>query len=124
LVGAVEDGLLIEPNPERASDLVGRIDRHTLGQLIKKLNSKTQSLDQIESLLSSALEERNRPLHSFYRQHNFRRNTDEGRALMLKDLESIHDTLLDAYKAVVLLSGVDLDAVSREHKAPTRHLPI
>jgi len=43
---------------------------------------------------------------------------------MLKDLESIHDTLLDAYKAVILLSGIDLDAVSREHKAPTRHLPI
>ena len=124
LVGAVEDGLLIEPNPQRASDLTGRINRHTLGQLIKNLNSKTQSLDQIESLLSSALEERNRLLHSFYRQHNFRRNTDEGRALMLKDLESIHDTLLDAYKAVMLLSGIDLDAIGSEHKAPTRHLPM
>jgi hypothetical protein len=36
-------------------------------------------------------------------QHNFRRNSEEGRARMLDDLESIHDTLLHAYKAVMLL---------------------
>jgi len=114
---------LTAPNPERASDLLAIINRHTLGQLLKSLNDKTQSLDELESLLSKALEERNRLLHSFYRQHNFRRNSDEGRALMLKDLESIHDALLDAYKAIMLLSGVDLDAPG-EYKAPTRHLPI
>jgi hypothetical protein len=122
-IRCVDDGLLTKPAPGRASDLLDTINRHTLGQLLKSLNNKTQSLDILEPLLSKALEERNRLLHSFYRQHNFRSNSDEGRALMLKDLESIHEKLLDAYKAVMLLSGTDLDAAT-EYKAPTRHLPI
>ena len=55
---------------------------------------------------------------------------------MLDDLESIHDTLIKAYKAVMLLSGTDLDALVKESMAheneggssgdegPTTHLPI
>jgi hypothetical protein len=42
---------------------------------------------------------------------------------MLEDLESIHSTLLDAYKAVLALSGIDLDALV-DMKLPTRHVPI
>jgi hypothetical protein len=121
------DGLLVEPNPERASDLFDTVNRHTLGHLIRGLNSTTQSVDALESLLSKALRERNRLFHSFYRQHNFRRNSDEGRRLMLKDLESIHDELLRAYKAVLLLSGVDQNALvdtAVEFNMPTRHVPI
>ena len=123
LTSAVEGGLLDQPNRQRASDLLEKTNRHTLGQLLKSLNGKTESLDTVEPLLLNALEERNRLSHSFYRQHNFRRSSNEGRALMMKDLESIHNTLLDAYKAVTQLSGVDLDAPV-EMKMPTRHLPI
>jgi hypothetical protein len=124
---SAEDGLFIEPNPERASDLHETINRHTLGQLIKGLNRPTQSREALESLLFKALRERNRLFHSFYRQHNFRRNSDEGRELMLKDLESIHNPLLEAYKAVMLLDGIDLDALidtTAKYGAPTRHVPI
>jgi hypothetical protein len=42
---------------------------------------------------------------------------------MLEDLESIHNALLNAYKAVMLLSGVDLDTAI-ETNLPTRHVPI
>jgi hypothetical protein len=38
-------------------------------------------------LLANALAERNQPFHSFYRKHNFRRNSKEGRAKMLEDLD-------------------------------------
>ena len=110
LIGAADDTLLPELNPKRASDLLGRINRHTLGQLLKHLNSKTQSIDQLDAILSKAIEERNRLSHFFFRQHNIRRNSDEGRTLMLKDLESIHDTLLEAYRAIMLLSGIDMEA--------------
>jgi hypothetical protein len=85
------------------------VDSHTLGRLLKHLATKTQSITALESLLRKALQERNRLSHSFYRQHNFRRNSDDGRALMLADLESIHDSLIEAYKAVLLLSGVNVD---------------
>ena len=123
-VRAEEDCLLTKPNPARASELAGKIDRYTLGQLLKEVNKSTESLDRLESLLSRALEERNRLFHSFYRQHNFRRNSDEGRAVMIEDIESIHCTILEAYKAVLLLSGIDLDAMDANMDLPTRHLPL
>jgi hypothetical protein len=103
--------------------LVRQIDKHTLGQLIAKLKVKNQSIANLEDVLAKALDERNRLFHFYYRQHNFRRNSDEGRQRMQDDLESIHGTLLSAYKAVMLLSGVDLDRLSAT-SLPTKHLPI
>jgi hypothetical protein len=127
LVRGVENDLIIEPNPNLACDLYGKINRLTLGQLLRNLNNTVLSLDALGALLTNALEERNRLFHSFYRQHNFRRNSDEGRAIMLKDLESMHFSLIEAYKAVMLLSGVDLDALVNaggDFEGPTRHVPI
>ena len=127
LVRGTEDKLISEPNPNRATDVYRQINRQTLGQLLKNLKNTNQSLQELDSLLSNALGERNRLFHSFYRQHNFRRNSDEGRMLMLRDLESIHDILLHAYKAVMLLDGVDLDGLADttvEHNLPTRHVLI
>lgn len=122
-IGVAEENLLSEPNPERASALFKKINRQTLGQLLKNANNSTESVSHLEALLSRSLAERNRLSHSFYRRHNFRRNSEEGRVLMLKDLESIHDTLLEAYKAVMLLSGIDLDAIDIG-QLPTKHVPI
>jgi hypothetical protein len=122
-IGVVEANSLDEPDPERASELFKKINRQTLGQLLKKVSNSTESVSHLEGLLSRALAERNRLSHSFYRRHNFRRNSDEGRALMLNDLESIHDALLEAYKAVMLLSGIDLDSTVVD-RLPTRHVPI
>jgi hypothetical protein len=121
--GVVEENLVNQPNPNRAADMLRQIDKHTLGQLITKLKAKNQSVANLEDVLTKALDERNRLFHSFYRQHNFRRHSDEGRQRMLDDLESIHKTLLDAYKAVMLLTGVDLDKLSAT-ELPTKHLPI
>jgi hypothetical protein len=123
LHGIVEENLVDQPDPNRAAELFSKIDKHTLGQLITKLKAKNQSIANLEDVLVKALDERNRLFHSFYRQHNFRRNSDDGRQRMLDDLESIHKTLLDAYKTVMLLSGVDLDKLSAT-ELPTKHLPI
>ena len=121
--GIAEENLVNQPNRNRAADLFRQVDRHTLGQLIVKLKGKNQSIANLEDTLAKALDERNRLFHSFYRQHNFRPNSDDGRQRMLDDLESIHETLLVAYKAVMLLSGVDLDQLSAT-SLPTKHLPI
>lgn len=121
--GVIEENLLDHPDTNRAAELFRQINKHTLGQLIIKLKAKNQSIANLEEVLAKALDERNRLFHSFYRQHNFRRNADEGRRRMLDDLESIHKMLLDAYKAVMLLSGVDLDKVSATGLR-TKHLPI
>jgi hypothetical protein len=45
--------------------------------------------------------------------NNLRRNSENGRAIMMKDLEVMHEKLLKAYKAVMLVSGVDLEKARR-----------
>ena len=123
MTGAVDAGLIENPDPAKATELLTFVNKQTLGQLLKSLNRSTDSIAQLESQLTLALKERNRLSHSFYREHNFRRNSEDGRALMMKDLEAIHGVVLTAYKAVVRLSGIDLDKITSS-ALPTRHVPI
>ncbi len=126
LIRATEKRLHVDKNVKLATEILESINRLTLGQLIKKLNKSTASVEEMEALFSRALDERNRLFHAFYRHHNFRRNSDEGRAIMIADLDSIHTTLLDAYKALMLLSGIDLYALVEAGTMPTpsKHVPI
>lgn len=119
----VEAGLFETKDPEAAARILDQINRNTLGQLLWQLHGNYNELDALESLLNVAKAERNRLIHSFYREHNFRRNSAGGRALMLKDLEKIHDKIIEAYKAVMKLSGVDLDKIHMQG-LPTGHVPI
>lgn len=121
--GAIKKNLFEKQDPDVATELYNSMNRKTLGQLLKGVKSTDISVAHLEELLSKALKERNRLAHSFYRQHNFRKNSEEGRQVMLDDLEKIHEVLLEAYKAVMLLSGVDLDKLSTSG-LPTRHVPI
>jgi hypothetical protein len=119
----IREDLIEKKDPARAADILSRVNRNTLGQLLNNLRNQTTSLDSLDDLLSKALHERNRLFHSFYRQHNFRRFSTEGITLMLEDLEKIHSVIFDAYKAVLILEGVDLDAAAKA-ELPTRHVPI
>lgn len=123
VVGAVDKNLIEQPDEKTATALYKSINRQTLGQLLKSLKNSSESVDHLEEKLARALKARNRLAHSFYRQHNFRRNSEDGRAKMLKDLEQIHNDLIDAYKTVMLLSGVDLDKMVLD-QLPTGHVPI
>lgn len=122
LAGA--EDLIVNKNPARAAELLTEINRATLGQLIRRLNDGSdRHLD--EDVTVRALEVRNRLAHSFYREHNLRRNSVDGRKLMLEDLHAMHDVLLDAYKQVMLVSGVDLDALADQQiEMPAGHLPM
>jgi hypothetical protein len=99
------------------------VDRRTLGQLIKLLRKSKQFEHTLESELATALTDRNRLSHSFYRDHNFRRKTADGRAIMLADLDAIHARVLDAYVDVLKLSGIDL-AAAKVFGMPTEHLEL
>jgi hypothetical protein len=122
--GAAEQNLLDNPNPEVALRLINGINKQTLGRLFQNAKTAVERLAEVEELLERAVNARNRLSHSFYRQHNFRRNTDEGRAVMLNDLESLHDEILNAYKAIMLLSGIDLENPPPGLTLPTRRVPI
>jgi len=110
---------------KRATTIMKGINRQTLGALVNCAKDKNLGTEEVEALLDRALGERNRLSHSFYRQHNFRRNSGEGRTVMMKDLEDIHSTIFEAYKALMLLGGTDLDALAAEPFAlPTGRVSI
>jgi len=111
---AIEKKLFEEPNPELATKLLEKVNKQTLGRLINNAKIKVESLEEIESLLFAALKERNRLAHSFYWEHNFRLRAedDAGREIMFEDLERMHDIILNAYKAVMMISGIDLENTS------------
>jgi len=118
----LDEGLLENKNPARASDILSAVNRHTLGQLLKSLNNHTESL--VRSTLFSVRRAMSATGCPFVlREHNFRRNSDEGRALMLEDLKGIHSALLEATQAVLALKWGDLEVLAGM-KVPTRHLPI
>jgi hypothetical protein len=119
--------LLDIPDSGKATEIYRRINKHTLGQLIRNLGKKADSIKDLEIILCDALEVRNDLAHSFYLKHNFRRNSEEGCKIMLRDLYDIHERILTAYKAVMLISGVDLEKLAAEDRdipQPTRHLPL
>ena len=118
-----EHDLMRKPDPVLARNIFADVDRKTLGQLIRAAQAKVSTPDNLEDLLERALRARNRLNHVFYRRHNFRRNSDEGRAVMLKDLEHMHDEILGAYKALLRLSDVELDKLAAVD-LPSRHLPL
>jgi hypothetical protein len=110
---------------KRAAEILKGINRQTLGSLMKNAKCVNLGLDEMETLLNNALRERNRLSHSFYRQHNLRRNSGEGCAVMMRDLEDIHHCLLDAYKTLMLLSDEDLEELVKSPFAlPTGNVPI
>ena len=95
-----------------ARAILDRINKSTLGALLLDATKALGGLDAAD-LFADALAERNRLTHAFFRHHNFRRNTPEGRDVMLADLESIHATVLAAYKAALAISGIDLDSLEQ-----------
>ena len=105
-----------------ARAILDRINKGTLGALLLDATKALGGLDAAD-LFADALAERNRLTHAFFRHHNFRRNTAEGRDVMLADLESIHATVLAAYKAALAISGIDLDSFE-QHGDITTHVDL
>ena len=96
----IDEGLLEHPNPNRGEEIYKQTHKKTLGQLIQSLRSFEDFNEDIEQLLSKALDSRNKLSHFFYMEHNFRRFSDDGRDVMLRDLEAIHEVLQETYMAV------------------------
>jgi len=72
---------------------------------LKQVGKSENHIDEVYSKLEDALKVRNRLSHSFFREHNFRRNTEDGCSIMLKDLICMHDILLEAYRELLEISN-------------------
>lgn len=122
-VKGVEHDLYIGDKGELATEIYKQINKSTLGQLLKQVAKPAGFSEDLELLLAKALADRNYLFHSFYRKHNFRKNSDEGRANMLADLETRHQRILDAWITILRLQGYDLDKLMNV-PLPTQHVKI
>ena len=98
-------GLFENPDPNKATEIEKKINKRTFGTLKKNLEQGGESIEHIKQLLNDALESRNRLTHRFYAYHQC--DSDDGRDVMLRDLEAIHKVLLEAFKKILRLSGID-----------------
>lgn len=85
-----------------------QMDKFTLGRLDKMLQKKGLADDETLQFVSSALAARNYLAHEFYRTHNFGKDTPAGRQKMLDDLKKVHNTIFEAYRKVLLISGIEI----------------
>ena len=122
---ALEANLLAKPDPVVARSMMKRINKMTLGQLINLIDkSRYENVPPLKSL-REALEARNSLQHKFYRLHNNRIQSEEGRLIMMKNLEEIHTTIFSAYRETLKANGIDLDELAETRPLlPTKHLPL
>lgn len=95
---AMEQGLRFKTDSDKARKLLHDIDRSTLGQLLGSLKKCVGLDDRLADRFASSLQTRNRLFHRFYESHNFKIQTDEGRDVMMADLETMHVELFNAWQ--------------------------
>lgn len=110
------DGWHITPDVKAGRKLVADIDRHTLGQMLTRVKDLVTFEEGLDLSLMSALKARNRLNHGFYERHNFRIDTDEGRDLMIDDLEALHIELFDAWRIVSAMTATTLACIVEQKK--------
>lgn len=96
--GLESDWHITGPDREAGLKAVAEIDGHTLGAMLKKLKGVVEIDDFLAEKLTSALKDRNRLIHGFYEKHNFKIDTDEGRDIMMADLDKLHTNLFEAWQ--------------------------
>ena len=94
-----------------ATRTLQEIDESTLGQLLRKVRTKSEVSGDIETTLREGLRIRNKLCHGFYLKHGNRIQTDEGRDLMMADLEEMHQKLFRAYQLADSMSSLAVQVV-------------
>ena len=112
----LESGWHVVPDGASGRDLLGEIDRSTLGGLLTKLKRHVEIDDDLSARFASALAARNRLNHGFYERHNFKIQTDEGRDAMMADLEALHDELFTAWQLAGAITSLASEVLMREHE--------
>ena len=94
-----------------ATRTLQEIDESTLGQLLRKVRTKSDVSADIEATLREGLRIRNKLSHGFYLRHGNRIQTDEGRDLMMSDLEEMYEKLFRAYQLADGMSSLTVQVV-------------
>lgn len=100
-----------KPDLQDATDKYAKINKSTLGQLLRSARTVVDLDEDLIDMFGDALDTRNKLMHGFYLRHNFAIQTDAGRDSMIEDLEETHTILYNAWQIADQLSGVLLDYI-------------
>ena len=100
-------------NTEAYIKLRDDIDMRTLGRTLKKVKTILSLSDEIDGVVNEALNARNRFTHHIFREYGLKIHTAEGRAEMLKDIESMRILMRNAYD----FSSRITDQLNLKHQA-------
>jgi cytochrome c556 len=117
-VSAIENGWHVTPDPVSARKTLDQIEAHTLGRLLGVLKGKVPFDEHLAERFDSALKARNRLNHGFYEKHNFKIQTDEGRDLMIADLEKLHEELFQVWRMASSLTAAMAELVAKLRSDP------
>lgn len=87
------------PDGAAALEVLENIDRSTLGRLLNDLKRYITIEGDLEECFASALKARNQLMHGFFERHNFGIQTEDGRKMMIADLDRLHDECFAAWRA-------------------------
>lgn len=112
---ALKQNWHIVPDSAAAQEALSSIDRSTLGRLLGDLRQYITIDGDLEEGFSSALKARNRLMHGFFEKHDFKIQTEQGRANMISDLDHLHAELFEAWRAAGKLTTL-ISAVIQHRK--------
>jgi hypothetical protein len=102
----LDEGWHVVPDGVAAGEILKDINRSTLGRLLAKLKPHIEIEGDLEDIFSSGLKARNRLMHGFFERHNFKIQTEVGRAKMIADLDELHGSAFVAWRTADKLTTV------------------
>ena len=95
----------IAPDRNEAQKLYEKMGKLTLGNLLRQTSKDVSFDDNTFWIFDAALDARNKLFHGFFERHNFKIQTDEGRDIMIADLDQLHDKLFNAWRIASAISA-------------------
>jgi hypothetical protein len=89
-------------------NIVDDLNHKTFGALVRKLKKMVKLSDSIIATIDEALERRNYLTHHFFRVHNFRLYSEEGRKIMIAELNEIQEKFDKAHQMMGAISSLML----------------
>lgn len=115
----LENDWQVLPDGAAAREVLDKIDRSTLGRLLNDLKRYITIEGDLEEVFASALNARNQLMHGFFERHNFRIQTEDGRKMMIADLDRLHGECFEAWRTAAKLTTI-ITTVLR-HIAESKH---
>ncbi len=112
----IENNWHIKPDGEAARKALDDISRSTLGRLLGSLKIHVNLENDLADQFSSALQARNRLFHGFFEKHDFKIQSDEGRDVMVDDLELLHNEIFNAWRTASAMATLAVGAFVDERQ--------